>query len=67
MEQKPERDKQEFREALPMYADSRMFEAEEDNRTSVERRMLRQLALLVGLLLLQVILFAILIQSTVNL
>ncbi len=57
---------EEFRETLPMYADKTLFTAE-DEETPIQQRMARQLMVLIGLLLLQVVLFAVLISSTINL
>lgn len=57
---------QEFHEALPMYMHGTRFETEEVG-AQVGPKILRQLGLLLGLLILQIVLFAVLIQSTINL
>jgi hypothetical protein len=64
-----------FYEMMPGYMDSyELFPAEsedemgeEASEEEVRRRMVRQLMLLVGLLLIQFVLFAVLMQSTINL
>ncbi len=60
-----------FYEMMPGYMDSyNMFEATDEadgEDVQVRQKMLRQLLVLVGLLVLQFILFALLMKSTVNL
>lgn len=61
-----------FYEVMPGYADNRSLfsvenEVDDNEQVEVRQKMLRQLAALSGLLLLQLVLFAVLFQLTVNL
>jgi hypothetical protein len=70
---KPRRDQENFYQYLPgAYIDSyEMFPADDDAERSedsaIRRRMLLQLAALIGLLVAQLVLFGVLVQSTTNL